>query len=69
MILLFVEYVMYQKINDKIQVNCPAFKIAVDNHNIFSGESFWFSKSIDGEALKAERMNVDGFIHPTNAIW
>lgn len=59
----------YEQIDEQIRVNCPAFKIAVDQHDIFSIDGFQLARIKDSDALKADRASVDGFVLLTNTIW
>lgn len=50
-------------------MECSAFKIAVDNHNIFSFEGFRLVRLINSQMLRAKRANAEGFILPVNTTW
>lgn len=67
--LVFSESLTFQNYRNKILLDCPAFKIAVDNNNIFSVEGFRLLKVPNSEALKTARANVEGFVASTNTLW
>lgn len=52
-----------------MQLDCPMFKIAVDNHNIFSVDGFRLLHLKNSEILKSERINAEGFVLPVNKVW
>ncbi len=50
-------------------MDCPMFKIAVDSHNIFTVDGFHSVRLPNSDVLQADRMNIEGFVLPTNSLW
>lgn len=68
-ILFTTECITFRKVSEQIRMECSAFKIAVDNHNIFSFEGFRLVRLINSQMLRAKRANAEGFILPVNTTW
>ncbi|XP_065213016.1 protein hobbit [Planococcus citri] len=68
-ILFSSESIVLRKNVSQLRLECPSFRIAVDNHNIFTVDGFLLIRLLDSEILKAERSNAEGFVLATNTVW